>query len=146
MVVQPLLKTAVATRVSSVVRTSSHSTRFPVVVSDPSTGWTSEGSEIDVSEPDLDEINCVPSALKGLTVVSNELVADSDPSALEVVGAGLVRDLQLRLDSAFFGETVTNGPDGLDSLPDVSTVDAGSVITDLDPFAEALSKAELVGA
>ena len=78
-------------------------------------------------------------------MISNELVADSDPSALEVVGGGLVRDLQVRLDSAFFGNTVANGPNGLASLADVQTVDAGSTVTDLDWAAEALSKAETVG-
>ena len=87
-----------------------------------------------------------PTHLKGLTVVSNELADDSDPSALEVVGAGLVRDLQTRLDSAFFGNTVANGPSGLESLSGVQHVDAGSVLTDLDAFAEALSLAEQVGA
>ena len=78
-------------------------------------------------------------------MISNELVADSDPSALEVVGGGLAPDLQVRLDSAFFGNTVANGPNGLPSLADVQTVDAGSTVADLDWAAEALSKAETVG-
>ena len=85
-----------------------------------------------------------PKKLAGLTICSNELVADSDPSALQVVGQGLVRDLQVRLDGAFFGNTVTNGPNGLGSLSSVQTVAGGSV-ADLDAFAEALSKAEQVG-
>ena len=57
-----------------------------LVVADPSTAWTSEGSEIPVSDQDLDEIECTPDKLAGLVVVSNELAADSDPSALDVVG------------------------------------------------------------
>ena len=91
--IQPLIQTAVADRVSTVVQTSSHITRFPIVVADPSTAWTLEGSEIPVSDQDLDEIECTPDKLAGLVVVSNELAADSDPSALDVVGDGLVRDL-----------------------------------------------------
>ena len=34
-----------------------------------------------IASSDLDELVVTPSGLKGLTVVSNELVADSDPSA-----------------------------------------------------------------
>ena len=134
LVIQPLLATAVATRVSTITRTSSHNTRFPVVVADPVTDWTAEGEEIDVSEPDLTEVVVTPSKLAGLTVVSNELVADSDPSVLDIVGDGLVRDLQVRLDAAYFGNTTANGPSGLLSLADVQVISWGS-ITDLDPFA-----------
>ena len=134
LVIQPLLATAVATRVSTITRTSSHNTRFPVVVADPVTDWTAEGEEIDVSEPDLTEVVVTPSKLAGLTVVSNELVADSDPSVLDIVGDGLVRDLQVRLDAAYFGNTTANAPSGLLSLADVQVISWGS-ITDLDPFA-----------
>lgn len=146
LVVQPLVRDSVATTVSTVVQTQSHSTRFPIVQADPTTAWTQEGQEIEVSDADLDEINCVPSALKGLSVVSNELADDSDPSALDVVGQGLVRNLQSKLDAAFFGSSTPNGPDGLESLAGVQHVDAGSALTNLDPFAEAISKAETVGA
>ena len=144
LVILPLLAAAVATRVSTITRTTSHNTRYPVVVSDPVTNWTAEGAEITISEPDLTEVVVTPSKLAGLTVVSNELVNDSDPSALDVVGDGLVRDLQVRLDAAYFGDTA-NGPDGLLSLTNVQVITWGS-ITDLDAFAEAMSLAETVGA
>src|SRR6201999_4154086 len=83
--------------------------------------------------------------LAGLTVVSNELVADSDPSALEIVGAGLVRDLQVRLDAAFFDDITSNGPNGIQSI-NFQPVLIGGAFANLDPFAAALSKAETVGA
>ena len=145
LVVVPLIRDSRATTASTVIQTSRHSTRFPIVVADPTTGWVEEGHEIDVTDPTVDEIDCVPSTLAGLTVVSNELADDSDPSALQVVGDGLVRDLQVRLDAAFFGDTVANGPAGLESLEDVQYVDGGA-LEDLDPFAEAISAAERVGA
>lgn len=50
-----------------------------------------------------------------------------------------------KIDSAFFGDTVANGPAGIASLNDISYVDADT-ITNVDPFSEALSKAENVGA
>jgi HK97 family phage major capsid protein len=146
LIVQPLMRDSIATTVSTVIQTNSHSVRFPVVQTDPTTAWTQEGQEIAVSDVAVDEINCVPSALKGLTIVSAELADDSDPAALDVVGQGLVRDLQKRLDSAFFGDTTTHGPAGLESLTGVQLVDAGSVFDNLDPFAEAISLAEQVGA
>lgn len=145
LVVQPLLDTAVATQVTTIVQTQSHDARFPIVVADPTTAFTAEGEEITPSESDLDEIVVTPSKCAGLTIISNELVADSDPSALEVVGSGLVRDLQTRIDASFFGNTTANGPDGLLSLLNVQDVDAGSAITNLDPFAEAITKCENVG-
>ena len=146
LVIHPLARSSVAMNVSTVVTTASHSTRFPVVVADASNAWTAEGEEIDVTDPTLDEIVCTPAGLKGLTVVSNELMADSDPSALEVVGAGLVRDLQTKLDSAFFGDAVANGPNGLASLPNVqATTLTFAEEGNLDPFAEAISLAEQVG-
>lgn len=80
--IQPLIKAAISTQVSSVVQTGSNSTRFPIVVTDPANSWTAEGEEIDVTDPQLDELVVTPSKLAGLTVVSNELLNGSDPSAL----------------------------------------------------------------
>ena len=120
--------------------------RFPVVKTDPTTAWTAEGSEINISDQDLDEIDCVREKLADLTIISSELADDSDPSALDVVGQGLVRDHQTRLDAAFFGNTTTHGPNGLGSLTGVQHVDAGSTLDNLDTFAEAISLAKQVGA
>jgi HK97 family phage major capsid protein len=145
LVIQPLIRQSVATSVSTVVTTASHSTRFPIVVTDPTNAWTAEGEEIDVTDPELDELEVTPSKLAGLTAVSAELMADSDPSALDVVGAGLVRDLQVKLDAAYFGNTVENGPDGLESLSAPTTTLNYAEEGNLDPFAEAISLAEQVG-
>jgi HK97 family phage major capsid protein len=144
LVVEPLTRLAVATQISTVVTIDTNTTRFPVVVSDASGGWTAEGAEINISDPDLDELEVTPKALKTLVVCSNELIADTNPSALTVVGESIVRDLAQKLDHAFFGASVANGPSGLDSLAGVQLVDAGSTFTDLDAFAAALSKLEQV--
>ena len=144
LVITPLLESAVATRISTVVQTGSTSTRFPIVITDPTTAWVSEGSEITPSDQAVDEIDVIPKKLAGLTIITNELANDSDPAALQVVGAGLVRDLQTRLDAAYFGSSVANGPSGLLSLTGVQHVASGA-IDDLDAFAEAISKAETVG-
>jgi HK97 family phage major capsid protein len=143
LVIEPLQRQSVALQVSTVVQTSSPTTRFPVVVSDPVSGWTAEGAEINISGAVVQEIEVTPKKLASLTIVSNELVDDSDPSALAVVGAGVVRDLQVRLDAAYFGTTTANGPSGIHTI--AYTPVAAGTYTNLDPFAEALSKAETVG-
>ena len=145
LVSQPLITSSVAMQVSTVVQTDSHSTRFPVVVSDPENAWVAEGVEIPVSDQDIDEIDCVPKGLKGLVVVTNELIQDSDPSALDVVGQGLVRDLRTKLDAAFLGNTVANGPSGIESLAGVQET---TLVFDgsLDVIAEAVSLSENAGA
>jgi HK97 family phage major capsid protein len=60
---------------------------------------------------------------------------------LQVVGDGLVRDLRRKIDSAYFGNTVTNGPNGLGSLT-TSTAPNGGTWANLDAFEAAKSAAE----
>jgi HK97 family phage major capsid protein len=141
LVVRPLMEQSVAAQVSTVVPTTSHDFRVPVVSADPTAAWTAEGSEIAVSDPTITEVVVTPKKLAGLTVITNELAMDSSPAALQVVGDGLVRDLKRKLDSAFFGNTVANGPNGLGSLT-TTVIDAGDSWTNLDAFEGAKSAAE----
>jgi HK97 family phage major capsid protein len=144
LVVEPLTRASVAMQISTVISTDTHTTRFPVVISDASSGWTPEGHEIDVSDPSINEIECTPKKLAALVVVSNELLADSNPNAATVVGESIVRDLARKVDRAFFDATTADGPDGLESLVDAQEVNAGAGFTDLDAFSEALSKLDQV--
>ncbi|BBX70098.1 phage major capsid protein [Mycolicibacterium psychrotolerans] len=145
LVIEPLKKESVAMAVSRVITTGATSFRLPRVIADPASGWYSEGSDIDPTDATVDELDVVPRALKTLSKLSNELVADSNPTASEVVGQGMARDIARKVDAAYFGNTVANGPNGLLSLGSVQTVDAGSVFDDLDAFEEAASKLENVG-
>ncbi|MGV0684360.1 phage major capsid protein [Mycolicibacterium thermoresistibile] len=141
LVIRPLMEQSVAAQVSTIVPIRSTTLRVPVVSADPTAAWTAEGAEIEVSDPTIGEVEVTPKKLAGLTVVSSELVADSSPAALRIVGDGLVRDLKRKLDAAYFGTTVTNGPSGLGSLASTD-VDAGDEWSNLDPFEEAKSRAE----
>lgn len=146
LVVQPVIDSAVATQVSNVVRPGerTHALRVPIVTADPTAAWVAELDEITHSEATLDEIEEPFRKVAGLTRMSNEMVRDSNPGTLDLSGAGLVRDIRRKLDAAFFGNQSTPAPAGLESI--VSTaVDAGGY-ADLDPFAEAISEAEQVGA
>lgn len=141
LVIRPLMEQSIAAQVSTIVPTNSHDFRVPIVSADPTAAWTAEGAEISTSDPTIVELTVSPKKLAGLTVITNELAADSSPAALAVVGDGLVRDLKRKLDAAFFGNTVTNGPNGLGSLT-TTVIDAGDAWTNLDAFEGAKSAAE----
>jgi HK97 family phage major capsid protein len=141
LIVLPLLSQAVAAQVGTVTQISSHTLRVPRVTTDPTAAWCAEGAELNVSDAVLDEVNITPAKLAGLVVISNELANDSSPAALGVVGDGLVRDLGRKMDQAMFGNTVSNGPNGLLSITPTAA-DAGDSWTNLDAFEFAKSNAE----
>ena len=146
LVTEPVRRASAALRVASVVTTTANEYRLPVVQGDAGAAWTAEGSEIDATDAAFDEIIVRPSKVAGLSVISRELAEDSSPSAQQLVGDGLAQSIATRLDTAFFGNTTSNAPDGLLSVAGVQYVDTTGGITNTDPFAEALSLAETVGA
>jgi HK97 family phage major capsid protein len=141
LVIRPLIEQAVATQVATVLRTSTHATRIPVASADPTAGWVAEGAEITASDAALAQVVITPKKLAGLSIISNELAADSSPAALQTVGDALVRDLRRKLDAAFFANTTTDGPSGLLSVA-FATIDAGDTWTNLDAFEAAKAGAE----
>ena len=141
LVVLPLIEESVAAQASQVVHINSHAVKFPRVVTDATAAWTLENTEIVTSDVVTDEITCTPAALKALSTVSNELMADSSPAALSVVGQSMVRDLKRGVDKAWLTATTTNGPSGLPSLT-TSVASAGGTFDDFDWAAAAISAAE----
>lgn len=144
LIIEPLKTASVAMSISTNVSTLAPTFRLPVVVTDAAGGWYAEGSDLDLTDADITEITVTPKKCAVLSKISNELASDSSPAATQVVGEGMARDIARRIDTAFFGNTIANGPSGLLSLSGVQHVDGGS-LTDLDPFAEAISLAENVG-
>lgn len=157
LVVRPVEQQSVALQVSDVDhpgRGTNHY-RIPIVSSDPTAAWTSEGGDISPTDATLTEVHSDFLKLAALTIVSRELVEDSTPQAAEIVGKALARDIAKKLDTAFFGTNVTSAgppvvrdtkkPQGLlDIAPnDVEVEDAW---TNIDPFIEAIYDAEAVGA
>jgi HK97 family phage major capsid protein len=148
---QPVESASLAFRTSTTVRTSGHEFRIPVLNADPTAAFVAEGSEIAVSDPTLSELTVIPRKVAGLVVISSELANDSSPAAAEVVGDGLSRDVARKIDAAWFGAMLAPAPSGLNALAGTTAVSAGStaggtVWTNLDPVAEAISRAEEVGA
>ncbi|MEV0711469.1 phage major capsid protein [Nocardia aurea] len=145
LIVQPVQRDSIAFQVTSVIATNSTTSKFPIVTADPSAAWVPEGGEITPDDSEHDELEITHRKVAGLTIVSRELVEDSNPQALDIVGAGLVRSIVAKVDTAFFASTTANGPDGIGSTTH-QFVDNGAGITNTDPFAEAISKAQNVGA
>ncbi len=146
LVIQPAIDASVFARVATVQMTSSHDYRIPVVAADPTAQWVAEGAEITPSDPTLQELVVTPAKVAGLTVISRELADDSDPAAAQVVGDGLARDIARRIDQAAFAGLASPAPAGLTTLSGVQTYVNASAFGNLDFAAEAISKAEVVGA
>ncbi|MBO0680336.1 phage major capsid protein [Mycolicibacterium sp. S2-37] len=144
LVIQPLTTESVAFQASTVVQTNSHDYRIPILTGDPDVGWTAEGAEITADDADLGEVVVTPRKVAGITVVSNELAADSSPEATRVIGDRLVQSLRRKIDAAWFGNTTANGPAGLGSIA-ASNVYAGVSYANLDAFLEAQVAAENLG-
>lgn len=146
LIVQPVQRDSIAYRVSTYLNTSSTKVNLPILTDDPAAGWFAEGAEITPDDATLEELTITPSKVAGLTKISNELASDSSPEAASIVGGGLARDIVTKIDTAYFGNTTTNGPSGLESLTGVSVVDNAGTYASFDVFAEAISAAEQVGA
>ncbi|CAN5888239.1 hypothetical protein BH10ACT9_BH10ACT9_35540 [soil metagenome] len=129
---------SIAFQAGTVVQTSSETIRFPVQTADPSVGWYAEGTQITLSDPTTSELVITPKKVAGLTQISTEAAEDTTPAVAEQTGRNLARAVARRIDGAFFGNTVTNGPSGILSLVGVNVVDTGTITLDsLDPFHEA---------
>lgn len=146
LVVQPALAASVFAQVANTVTTSSTSYRIPIVAEDPTAAWVAEGAEITPFDPTLDELTVTPAKLAGLTIISSELAEDSSPAAAQAIGDGLGRDIGRRIDQAAFAGLAAPAPAGLTTLSGVQSYVNAAAFADLDFAAEAIAKAETVGA
>lgn len=146
LIVLPVQSNSVAFAAATLIATNATETRIPRVTEDPAAAWTGEGEEIGTSDPKVDDIGIIPKKLAGLTVVTNETLADTNPAADSIVGDGLTRDIARKVDAAFFGSNDGSAlqPEGLEDQ-DVTEVAAPAAWADADPFAEAISNAEGLG-
>lgn len=138
---------SIAFQAGTVISTSSESFRTPMHTADPSVGWYAENTQISLTDPDTNELVVTPKKVAGLTQISNEAAADTNPAVADQVGQSLGRAVAKKIDAAFFASTTTNGPSGILSLTGINVVDTGTVtLTSLDPFHEATAAALADGA
>jgi HK97 family phage major capsid protein len=136
---------SVALQATTIVHTDKVGITFPIWESDPAVNWLAELATITATDGATSGVPVVPSKVAGITRLSNELADDSSPEVAELAVGGLVNQIAHAIDTAFVGNTVTNGPSGLLSAS-YTTVDTGASITNLDPFITAVYKARAVGA
>jgi HK97 family phage major capsid protein len=130
------------------ITTGATAYRIPVINTDAEAGWFAEGVEITPSDAVTSELVVIPSKVAGLTIISNELAADSSPEATAEVGDGLARDIARKIDKALFSIVAAPAPNGLAAVALVTgtAVEAAASFTTLDAFAGAISAAEARGA
>lgn len=137
---------SIAFQVGTVISTSSETIRFPRLTADPAVGWYAENTQISLTDPTTNELVVTPKKVAGLTQISNEAADDSNPAVADQVGRSLARSIAKKVDAAFFGNTVTNGPAGLLSLT-VGEIDTDTLpFTNLDAFHTAKADALADGA
>ncbi|MGW8848241.1 phage major capsid protein [Streptomyces xiamenensis] len=145
LVEKPVMELSLAMRLGTVVTTSSNSYRIPILVDDVTVGAVAEGAEITPSDAEFDENEVKPAKFAGLTIISREMAEDSSPSAGEQVGRSIARQISKSVDNALLNTLAAPNPAGLDSLQDISMVEAPTVYENLDPFEEAVSLSESAG-
>jgi HK97 family phage major capsid protein len=135
------LRSGVAT-----MQTDRDSVIIPHATADAASGWVAEAATISPTDPTADQITATPRKLAALTQMSNEVIADSNPSVLDWVASGLLRSLALKFDlGGFEGSGTPPEIRGLKNVSGISTVSMGTngaIPTNLDPFADAIGALE----
>ena len=149
LIIRPLQAKSVALRAATMVHVSetSNAFRIPIVSEDPAVAWVNEGEEIPADGATLTEDADVFHKLAGLTKASSEILEDSSPAVADIITGGLARSLALKLDTAFFGKRGTDvkAPRGLGDIDGVGVIQAGTKLTSLDPFTDAVYAASAAG-
>lgn len=126
-----------------VIRTTRDSLVIPRWTADTTASWTAEGDPITSSDAAADSVTATVRKLAALQPVANEALADSIPSLLDAVSAGMVRSVGLAFDLGVFEGSGT--PPTIKGLKNVAgiTLDsslgaAGAVPANLDTIAGAI--------
>jgi HK97 family phage major capsid protein len=151
LVVRPLVAASTVLQTTTVLPTNNSKLRIPIVTGDPQAGFVPENNEIPLTDAALDEVVINFTKLAALSRISSEALDDSDPAIAALVGEGIARNMARVLDKAFFAASTSNGPAGIPSLVGLSgaagcqVVNVTGTLSNLDPFAEAISRIEAVG-
>ncbi len=99
--------------------------------------WIGQSKAIKMSQGSASSVSTAPLKVAGLTVMSNELIRDSSPSALAIAGEGLREALSQVVDTKFFSaDAVSSGISPAGMLNGISAIssnggDADSIRTDI---------------
>jgi HK97 family phage major capsid protein len=126
-----------------VIETDKANLLIPRLASDSVASWTAEGAEITESSPTMSGIDAVLMKCASIVRVSNELIADANPSVLAMLMEQLTRSLSLAVDlSGFEGSGTSNQPKGLAHYTTINSNIGlgadGSVPVNIDEIADAI--------
>lgn len=133
-----------------VIATDKDTVTFPRLTADVAPGWVAEAATIPAGDPTLDSITATPRKLAHRVEFSNEVIEDSEPSALDVVRDNLVAAMALKLDLGIYEGSGTapeiRGLKNVSGIGSVSMGTNGAALTNLDPFADAMRLLETANA
>ncbi|MBS4103967.1 phage major capsid protein [Tsukamurella paurometabola] len=131
-------------RISTVVSTDKQDVRFPIWQSDPDSDFSAEGATIPLTAGAVGELIVQPVKIAARSILTNEAVADSSPSVLEMYSKGIARSIAVKADAQFFSDSaaVANvSYAGIRGLAGIETL-SGVSFANLDDVHEAVSVIE----
>ncbi|MFZ2240980.1 MAG: phage major capsid protein [Gordonia amarae] len=119
LIVEPVVKDSVAAQVSTVIIGAQGSKlRIPKIADENTVSnlFTAELAEIELLNPTVSQVELEWRKIAALSVLSSEVIQDSEMSVLDVAGRSLTRELVRKIDTAAFGDAApANGFAGLQS-------------------------------
>jgi HK97 family phage major capsid protein len=128
-----------------VITTDSERVSWPRITAAVNPTWVAEAAVIPAGDPAFGSLEAVPKKLAHRTIVSNEVVDDSEPSIVEVLNAHLAQMMALKFDLAAFEGNPTTDPNSVRGLKFVSGVQSlsmgtnGATLSSYDPFVRAVA-------
>jgi HK97 family phage major capsid protein len=130
-----------------VIQTDRKSAVYPVVTADVSPAWTAEAGTITPGDPTLSTVTATPHKLAHLVQMSNELIDDSEPAALDILRNHLMAVLAVKLDAGLLeGSGTPPEPTGLKNVSGKQTaaIGANGATPTLDSIADGIALLEAV--
>ncbi len=117
LVVEPVVKDSVAAQVATVITNAQGSKlRIPKIADENTVKnlFTAELAEIELLNPTVSQLELEWRKIAALTILSSEVVQDSELAILDAAGRSLTRELVRKLDTAAFGNAApANGFAGI---------------------------------
>lgn len=134
----------------NLLTTDHDSLAIPRLLTDPTSAFVAEGDPISLSDPTGDTVTATPRKIAVLTSMTNEVIADSVPSLLEVHAQSILRSAALRFDlGCFEGSGAAPEIRGLKNVSGIQNLSAGTngaALSDLDLIADALGALDTANA
>ena len=130
------------------VTISEHAERYPVISSSVTVGARNDTDAIAPSDPGLTSVTLEPVSYAAMTLVANEVLADSNGQAREIVSADLLRQAASKIEGDLFTGTGAASPKriyGLLTASGTQTLAAAGALT-IDKLLTVQSNLEAAGA